>query len=296
MSLLALHPALHQAAPAPAAEADAARLRDARAAATAAGTATADTAAAAAQERNVIHPYLLTTSVHEPRHAVTWPAHTHPEHELLWTDRGVVTMLVDGRQWTVTPGIGLWIPAGVEHEGATRDTTEARATYFAPAGWDRPWDEPVAVRVVPAVRELLIHIKRAPMSMEQRLRAQQVCVDMLERTESVQLDVPIPTDRRLALLVEMLLHDPADDRSLEQWASLLNVTARTLTRIFTAEVAVSFAQWRRLVRMRAAVGELADGASVKSVAHRVGYSTTSAFVTAFRKTVGCTPGELAGKL
>lgn len=250
----------------------------------------------ATPEHNVRTPYLLTTSVHEPHRAVTWPPHAHPEHELLWTDRGVVTMLAAGRQWTVTPGIGLWIPAGFEHEGATRDNTEARATYFATASWDRPWDEPVAVRVVPAVRELLIHIKRARMTEAQRLRAQQVCVDMLELTHSAQLDVPIPMDHRITLLVEMVLHDPADDRSLEQWASLLNMTARTLTRIFTAEVALSFAQWRRLVRMRAAIGELADGASVKSVAHRVGYSTTSAFVTAFRKTVGCTPGELAGQL
>ena len=249
-----------------------------------------------APEYSVRAPYLLTTSVHEPRRAGSWPAHAHPEHELLWTDRGVVTMLAAGRQWTVTPGIGLWIPAGVEHEGATRDNTEARATYFAPANWNRPWHEPVAVRVIPAARELLLHIKRARMTTEQRLRAQQVCVDMLELTHSAQLDVPVPKDPRIALLVEMVLHDPADDRSLEQWASLLNMTARTLTRIFTAEIALSFAQWRRLVRMRAAIGELADGSSVKSVAYRVGYSTTSAFVTAFRKTVGCTPGELAGQL
>lgn len=247
-------------------------------------------------ERNVAHPYLLTTSVHEPEHPVIWTPHTHPEHELLWTDRGVATMHVAGRQWTVTPGIGLWIPAGVEHEGQTRYRTAVRATYFTTAGWAESWHRPVAVRLVPAVRELLIHLKRAQMTVEQRVRAQRVCVDMLETTETIELDVPIPSDPRLAMLVEMILHDPADDRSLEQWASLLNMTARTLTRAFSAEIALSFAQWRRLVRMRAALGLLADGMSVKVVAREVGYSTPSAFVTAFRKTVGATPGEYAGRL
>lgn len=244
-------------------------------------------------ERYVNPPFLLTTGVYEPDAAIEWPKHCHAEHELLWSDRGVVTMHAGGKQWTVTPGVGLWIPAGFEHEGKTRDNTDVRATYFDPSGWPGAWSEPVAVRVVPAVRELLIHIKRARMTVDQRIRAQQVCIDMLEVTETVQLDLPIPQDWRLSRLVEQVLSDPADDRSLEQWAALLNITSRTLTRIFTADIAMSFVQWRRLVRMRAALGELAEGASVKTVARRVGYSTTSSFVTAFRKTVGCTPGELA---
>ncbi|GAA1565516.1 helix-turn-helix transcriptional regulator [Leucobacter aridicollis] len=247
-------------------------------------------------QRYVAAPYLLTTSVHRPAEAVTWTPHSHPEHELLWTDRGVVTMLADGKQWTVTPGVGLWLPAGTLHEGSSREDTEVRTTYFDPGLWQKSWERPVAVRLQPAARELLLYLKRATMSVEQRVRAQQVCVDMLELTEGVRLDIPLPEDPRLALLVEMILSDPADDRSLEQWASMLNMTSRTLTRTFSAEVAMSFAQWRRLVRMRAALGQLSDGRTVKSVARRVGYSTTSAFVTAFRKTVGCTPGELSGRL
>ncbi|GAA1319193.1 AraC family transcriptional regulator [Leucobacter albus] len=249
-----------------------------------------------AAEHFVAEPYLLRTKIHVPSNATIWPTHSHPEHELLWTDRGVVTMHADGKQWTVAPGMGLWIPAGVSHEGSSRESTEVRATYFAPAAWPKSWDRPVAVRVRPAVRELLLHLWSSEMTVDERLRAQQVCVDMLELTDSVRLDIPLPEDRRLALLVEMILSDPSDDRSLEQWAAMLNMTSRTLTRVFTAEVAMSFAQWRRLVRMRAALGQLTDGRSVKSVARRVGYSTTSAFVSAFRKTVGCTPGELAGRL
>ncbi|WP_125099568.1 helix-turn-helix transcriptional regulator [Leucobacter chromiireducens] len=246
-------------------------------------------------EHSVVHPFLLTTSVHEPDRPLSWPPHHHPEHELLWTERGVATMFVAGSHWTVTPGIGLWIPAGIEHEGQTRDRTAVRATYFATAGWGPAWQRPQAVRLAPAVRELLIHLKHAHMSVEQRVRAQRVCVDLLEATDAVELDVPIPNDPRLAMLVEMILHDPADDRTLDQWASLLNMTTRTLTRVFAAEVALSFAQWRRLVRMRAALGHLARGMSVKAVAREVGYRTPSAFVTAFRRTVGTTPGEYAGR-
>lgn len=252
--------------------------------------------ATSADGREVPQPFLLTTSVYRPDVPLIWPPHHHVEHELLWTDRGVVTMYAGERQWTVTPGVGLWLPAGVEHEGSTRHDTEVRATYFDPDSWTKHWDRPVAVSLNPAVRELLIHLKHAHMTVEQRVRAQQVCIDMLQITESVQLEVPLPQDPRLARLVDTVLRDPADNRSLEQWAAVLNMTSRTLTRAFAAEIAMSFARWRRLVRMRAAAGELADGTSVKVVARRVGYGSTSAFVAAFHKTVGCTPGDLVGQL
>jgi AraC-like DNA-binding protein len=249
-----------------------------------------------ADAREVPPPFLLATSVYEPTHAIVWPEHRHEEHELLWSDRGVVTMVVDGRRWTVTPGVGLWIPAGVLHHGSTRDHTAVRATYFAPRPWTSSWDRPVAVAVNPAMRQLLIYLKRARMTIEQRVRAQQVCIDMLQTAEALHFDVPLPRDRRLAPLVEEVLRDPADDRSLEQWASVLNMTSRTITRAFVAEVAMSFARWRRLVRMHAALGDLGAGASVKVVARRVGYNSPSAFVAAFHKTIGCTPGDLAARL
>jgi len=246
----------------------------------------------AAPAREVRQPYLLTTSVYGSDAAVEWPSHVHTEHELIWTDRGIVTMFVEGKQWTLTPGVGLWLPAGTRHEGATGERSAVRATYFDPDSWPRQWDNPVTVNVNPAVRELLLHLKYAAMTMEQRIRAQRVCIDMLHVSDSLALNVPVPQDPRLARLVEAVLADPADNRSLEQWASMLNITSRTLTRAFRTELAMSFARWRRLVRMSAAAGELAGGASVKAVARRVGYGSTSAFVAAFHRTVGRTPGDL----
>jgi AraC-like DNA-binding protein len=54
---------------------------------------------------------------------------------------------------------------------------------------------------------------------------------------------------------------------------------------------MSFGQWRTQARMRAAVADLADGLPVGVVARRVGYATASAFVSAFRRCTGRTPGS-----
>lgn len=242
--------------------------------------------------RAVPSPFLLTTGVFEQEEATRWLPHRHEEHELIWSERGVVTMLVAGRLWTVPPGMGLWIPRGVLHEGHAVSRVAFRATFFAPELWTRAWDRPAAVVVNPAVQQLLVHLARTAMPAEQRLRAQQVCIEMLEPARSFDIDVPLPSDLRLRELVDSVVANPADDRSLEQWSHKINLSSRTITRIFSAELAMTFAQWRRLVRMRSALGLLAGGMSVSAVGRRVGYGTTSAFVAVFRKVVGCTPGEL----
>jgi AraC-like DNA-binding protein len=53
---------------------------------------------------------------------------------------------------------------------------------------------------------------------------------------------------------------------------------------------MGFERWRTQLRIAAALRELGKGASVTRVAHDVGYASTSAFVAAFRRTTGTTPG------
>ncbi|MGW8551608.1 helix-turn-helix domain-containing protein [Streptomyces tubercidicus] len=51
-----------------------------------------------------------------------------------------------------------------------------------------------------------------------------------------------------------------------------------------------FGRWRTLVRLQAALPALAAGEPLHRVARGVGYETVSAFVAAFRRETGTTPG------
>ncbi|MFJ4689129.1 helix-turn-helix domain-containing protein, partial [Streptomyces sp. NPDC088789] len=55
--------------------------------------------------------------------------------------------------------------------------------------------------------------------------------------------------------------------------------------------APNFDRWRTHLRLRAALPLLAEGQPVSRVAHTVGYATSSAFLAAFRRTVGTSPGR-----
>lgn len=244
------------------------------------------------EPRVVPESFLLTTGVFEHDFEVRWLPHSNEEHVLIWSERGPVTVVVGDRMHVVLPGGGLWIPRGVVHAGHAAGGAAFRETLFAPESWTSTWNGTTAVDLNAAVRHLLIHLAHTEMPRDERLRAQQVCIDLLEPLRFRDVAVPIPQDSRIRQVVDGVLRNPADGRSLEQWALCLNVSPRTISRAFAADVAMSFAQWRRLARMASACALLAEGTSVTAAGRRVGYGTTSAFVAAFRKVVGCTPGEL----
>lgn len=244
-----------------------------------------------ADAREVPPPFHLTTYMVETNDVTRWPLHTHDEHELVWSDRGVVTMIVDDRVWTVTPGVGLWIPRGVPHEGQANPRVAFRATLFTPELWTPTWGGPCVVALSEAARALLVHLANTAMPADRRLRAQKVCIDLLEPVSDPHFDVPIPRDPRLQALVDCVLTDPSDDRSLDQWSDILNLSRRTVSRIFAADLAMSFVQWRTMMRMSAALGLLGTGMSVTNVSRRVGYRTPSSFVAAFHRSTGRTPGR-----
>ena len=57
------------------------------------------------------------------------------------------------------------------------------------------------------------------------------------------------------------------------------------------ETRLSFALWRRQLRLLVALEALAHGQSVTAAALDAGYQDTSAFIAMFRKVLGMTPGR-----
>ena len=106
-----------------------------------------------------------------------------------------------------------------------------------------------------------------------------------------ELFVQLPRGDLLRPIADALTENPADPRSLADWAGHLGVSPRTVTRAFRAETGLSFARWQAVLRAQRAVLLLARGASVEHTAESVGYRSASAFGVAFRRTTGRTPGQ-----
>ncbi|MFJ3673316.1 helix-turn-helix domain-containing protein [Streptomyces sp. NPDC090106] len=92
-------------------------------------------------------------------------------------------------------------------------------------------------------------------------------------------------------VAEELIRDPALELTVEQWASRVLSSARTLRRDFLADTGLTFEQWRLLCRLGAAVEFLAAGYDVDQVTARVGFASRNGLTRAFKGRFGLTPRE-----
>ncbi|MGX2996724.1 helix-turn-helix domain-containing protein [Streptomyces sp. JNUCC 64] len=218
--------------------------------------------------------------------------HRHPDHhQLVWARRGVLGVGVGDASWVLPRDRALWLPAGVLHRtGATRDAVLC-GLYFARDRCPLDWAEPTPVAVDGLLAHLMIHLGRDDLTDGARLRAEAVVWDLLRPLPATPIDLPLPVDDRARAVADALLADPADPRGLEAHARAVGASRRTLSRLFVRDTGLTFDRWRAHARLSAALPLLAEGQPVSRVAHTVGYATPSAFLAAFRRAVGTSPGR-----
>jgi AraC-like DNA-binding protein/quercetin dioxygenase-like cupin family protein len=216
--------------------------------------------------------------------------HTHRDHQLAWAASGVLTVRTQASAWVLPPTRALWIPAGLRHETLSAGTATMRSAYVRPDRFPLGWAEPTPVSASPLLCELISYLEDRTLTPERRARAEAVLVDLLQPVAMTTIDVRWPADDRARRVADRLAASPADSRTLAEWGHETGASERTLARVFVAETGVSFGKWRTLIRIQAALTALADGEPVGTVARRVGYDSDSAFVQAFRRETGMTPG------
>jgi AraC-like DNA-binding protein len=216
--------------------------------------------------------------------------HVHDRHQLAWAANGVLTVIAEAGTWVLPPARALWIPAGVPHETIASERSTMRTLYLqtelSPVAWSAP--QPVAVTHLLAA--LIEHLSNTTLEASHRARAEALVLDLLEPIDVAAIEVTMPTDERALDVARALIADPGDPRSLAAWGRAVGASGRTLTRAFLTDTGIPFSRWRTSVRLRAALPRLAVGEPVASVAGDVGYETPSAFVAAFRRETGVTPG------
>ncbi len=220
--------------------------------------------------------------------------HTHEDHQLAWAASGVLTVLtgeIDGSTWVLPPTRALWIPAGLPHETASDGRATMRSLYIRPGLSPVTWADPTPVAASPLLAELIGYLGEPGLPAGHRAHAEVLLADLLTPVPVTTIQVRLPSTPTARQVAEALRADPADRRTLREWGRAVGASERTLARAFAAEAGVPFGRWRTLLRLQAALSMVAAGEPVSRVAGRVGYDTPSAFVAAFRRETGQTPGS-----
>lgn len=202
----------------------------------------------------------------------------------------MVTVAIDDHTWVLPRSRALWIPAETPHTTTAASRSLLGGIYFPPGMCPIPWTEPTVVTVTGLLAELLVHLTNDAAAPRERDRAEAVVLDLLKPIAITTLHLPKPTDDRAARVADALVHNPSDTRSLGDWGCHVGASDRTLARAFVADTGLTFSAWRTQLRLGAALPLLADGMSVANAARAVGYGNPSAFIVAFRRVLGTSPG------
>ncbi len=228
--------------------------------------------------------------------------HSHSVTQVVAPRSGLLAVTTPAATWIITgPTRAIVIPAGVEHSHRAHvrsavTTLLLRGDVAAVA--DYP-DHPVVV----GLTQLAQNAMRA-LDDDTRHHQQREALECVLQHEIFDIrhqqwggsPLPTPRDPRLLAMLDVMLGDPAGRHELVELARHVGATERTLQRLISSELAVSFSQWRTLVRVTVSLGFLADGMSVTSTAHRCGFSSTSAYIAAFRRIMHRTPGAYSDEL
>lgn len=211
-------------------------------------------------------------------------------HQLYWSPDGMLSAVYGGRSCFTAPGEAFWAERGVSHEvrAADRQTVYRLCLREVPdplAGFRRGHVAvgAEAARLVPEIATPGYDERRA---LEARGR-------ILRGLAPITADVAAQcADGKgfARAVARAMSHNPADPTRLDEWAELLHISPKTLQRDFVREFGTPFTRHRTILRLRAARALLAVE-PVSVVAHRVGYSSVSAFVVAFAKEYGSPPGQ-----
>ncbi len=217
--------------------------------------------------------------------------HCHEEGQFFMLLRGTAVYITDVGEWLMTPQHPCWVPPKTAHGVRSRGDIEGIVILASEEVCVELPKEVSIIKTNPLIDALLDKMSSCANESEQLYRLWAVLKDEIVNAEYDDLHLPVPQDERLRELTQLMVENPADSRSLEQWAATVNLAQRTLIRKFRAETGMSLVAWRQRARVIQAIKLLNSGTSVTDVAMSVGYDSLSAFISVFKQIIGVSPAQ-----
>ncbi|MGY2796584.1 AraC-like DNA-binding protein/quercetin dioxygenase-like cupin family protein [Ewingella americana] len=220
--------------------------------------------------------------------------HSHSAAQLLFCTHGVIRVLTPQASWTLGPMRAIWLPSDCQHELHALGDITTFSLYLDPHTASSLWLKCRTLQVSPLLNELvqalLVGQSATPPNAARTSLITPLLLDELRQAQnSTVCNLPLPTDRRLRNICELMLATPENNDTLELWGNKVGASSRTLARLFREQTGLTFAQWRQQLRLAEAVGQLAQGQTVMAIANQLGYHSPSAFISMFKKSLGDTP-------
>ncbi len=235
--------------------------------------------------QTVPRPVAAMTRLYETSVDFGW--HSHRRGQLLQSVEGFMTARTLDASFIVPSGHGLLIAPNLPHAVTSHGRVRMQSLYIEPVtdpalGWD-------PVRVIPTsplLSATVAALLEEPVLYDEQGRGGHLVALILQeitRAEEGPFALPMPQDKRLQKLCTDLSDKPSIDLDIDSWSDMLGMSRRTMTRKFRTQTGMSFAEWRRRLRIAHVMRRRAEGARLEEAAVDVGYRSVSALRNALRE-------------
>ncbi|RRA49950.1 helix-turn-helix domain-containing protein [Acidipila sp. EB88] len=219
--------------------------------------------------------------------------HQHGQGQLLGSMSGLLSVDVESKVWIVPAIHAVWLPPGTLHAVHSHGPFNGWAVFIEESSCDSLPQGTCTIRVSGLLREAVLRAATWPRGSHDT-QSETIASAIIDEIRTLPLEffgLPLPSDERLMRIAQAFIADPSNERGLRDWARFAAVSSRTISRRFVTQTGFTFTAWRQRARLLRSLEMLASGMPVTEVAANLDYSTTSAFITLFRRTFGETPSK-----
>ena len=245
---------------------------------------------------------------HDPALSM-YPSHGHAWGEFVYAYDGMMQINIGEQQLITPPHYGIWLPPYLEHSGMNRTDVKHGTLYVHEQLCTKVSDQAGILLITTLVSALFEHLKSEHLKLEHlksesesqlahskidpdaHLRVLQVILDQLAQATHIGSYLPSTAHPALKILLDYLHDHPADNSSLKRLAERINMTERTLARHSQSELGMSIHEWRQRLKVMKAMNMLSEQKSVENIAFDLGYASTSAFISMFKRWMNTTPDQ-----
>lgn len=228
------------------------------------------------------------------------PEHHHPRNQMIIVENGVAHLKTRSDTYYVPSRHYVWVPKNIPHTVAFKTKGLILKTLYFTDEHDQG-DTFYSKPGIYAINDLLMEMLRFTKDWAGIIRKEDWKFDLLltmnrllphMNTGILKITLPLSENHRLAALLEYMQNNLSEDLQVASVAKKFGYSVRTLNRIFTNELHLSYLKYLKNLRIITAVELLnTSDKNVTETAYLVGYTSLAAFSNTFYEIVKIRPKE-----
>lgn len=231
--------------------------------------------------------------------------HQHVKGQLTYVEGGIAYIHLEAKTYVIPARHYIWLPSGIVHQLEVRFAPTAIRNIYFPINKDdqAPFYNKTGIYPINRLlHEMIIYTGDFDAEPARETAEYQFLVtlkNMLPRVSKIALPfiVPTTTNTRMRPVIDYITNHIAQPLTLTSVAEHFNMSDRSLSRLFQAELSISFLQYlkqRRIIKGTEMM--LHTGANLTEIAYETGYQSLSAFSATFQQVMHMRPSEFLASL